>query len=927
MKKIKTGMRIVPFMVVNRVFAAFCKLKESRVLFASDVRAEIGGNLKAVCDYLPETYDKAFDFKEDRRKKRTFAAYLRLAYNLAVSKYIILEDFLDYTAFMKVRKDQEICQLWHGAGAYKKFAYSRQANQNEKIKIHSGYKRYTRAIVSAEEIRGCYAEAFQITMDKVQATGIPRTDVFFDRAYIEEKKKKLYASYPALAGKKVILFAPTYRGTHINDAGYDFDRLNLDKLYAQLKDEYVFVFKWHPAAYNNLIRNGADAYNLEQYEGFFQDLSMMRDINDLLLITDVLVTDYSSVIFDYLLVDKPIVYYIDPDEHYEDNRGIYYSFEDYLYGPVAENQEMLIEAIKQGSMDDEKRQRFHERFMAACDGNSTKKTCEWIFGAKMMNKKRYDIWCSSEHLSKQEREELKTLSEAEIKERFHSYLEFGTAGMRGRMGMGTNRMNRYTVRRATKGLAEFLLGETQEAKEKGVAIAYDTRKQSKAFAEETAHVLSQAGITAHLFDSASPVPLLSFAIRQLGCAAGVAITASHNTKEYNGYKVYNEKGCQLVPAVAERLSACVNRTEDAFSFPEKATSAGTINKIGTEMSEQFIDTIQQLSCLDSVDSKRSLRVVYTPLHGTGSPFVETVLQKDGFSVSLVKEQMQPEGGEFPTVKQPNPEDTKALDMAVKQAEGENADLIIGTDPDCDRIGVVVRHEGAYQVVTSNQIGGLLVDFFAETRKIGETCTMVKTVVTSELGADVAKEKGIKVIDTLPGFKYIGEKMEQISEFLFGYEESCGFLVGDHARDKDGVSAAMMVCEMAAYYKSKNMTLVDAVNCIYKENGYYLDTQESFVFEGIEGSQKMQGIMQTLRTEGLDGIGEITEVQDYLKNFKDFPETNMIKYILKNDSWMAIRPSGTEPKIKIYYSVKMRDRAEAEQYFSVLQKAVREKIKI
>ena len=378
MRKIRTAIRVVPFMIINRVISIFVKVKESRVLFASDVRKELGGNLKFVYDYLPESFEKIIDLKEDRRIRRSFMNYLRLAYNMAVSKYILLEDFLDYTAFIKLRKEQQICQLWHGAGAYKKFGYSRKLN-NEKLQIHQGYKRYAKAIVSADAIRKCYAEAFSIPLECVKATGIPRTDVFFDTEYIEKTRQTLYQEYPILEDKKVILFAPTYRGTLVKDAAYDFDNLKLPQLYQELHGDYVFIFKWHPAAYNNIKRSNSDVYNLEAYPDFYLDLSEFRDINDLLLITDILITDYSSVIFDYLLVDNPIIYYVPDLDSYSGDRGMYFDFAEYVYGDVVTTWKELIDSIRAEKMETDKRQQFRKKFMDACDGESTKKTCSWIF--------------------------------------------------------------------------------------------------------------------------------------------------------------------------------------------------------------------------------------------------------------------------------------------------------------------------------------------------------------------------------------------------------------------------------------------------------------------------------------------------------------------------------------------------------------------
>lgn len=378
MKKIIKGIKLVIMTFLNRILILFTKVEKNKVLFLSDVREKLGGNLEVVYNMLPDDkYNKKVALKEDRRKKRTLKESLNLALDLATAEFIVLEDLARATIPIKVRKGQELCQLWHAPGAFKKFGYSRNDIKN----IHPAYKKYTKAIVSAEPICGCYAEAFGITEDKVKATGIPRTDIFFDEKYIEKRKKEIYELYPTLKDKKVILFAPTYRGTPFsNGASYDMDKLEIDKIYEKLKDEYIFVFKWHPAIYNNIQRGITVMPDLEKYNGFYLDLSMCRDINDLLLVTDVLITDYSSVIFDYLLVNKPVVYFTYDLEDYESGRGLYYEFKEYVYGNVAKTSDELINAIKEENMMLDKRGAFNDKFMSACDGNATKKTVEWIFG-------------------------------------------------------------------------------------------------------------------------------------------------------------------------------------------------------------------------------------------------------------------------------------------------------------------------------------------------------------------------------------------------------------------------------------------------------------------------------------------------------------------------------------------------------------------
>lgn len=379
-RKIKIIIRELITIIVNRIFVLIFPLKQNRVLFLSDNRETLGGNLKFVYDYLPEEkYEKVLSLKADKRLRRSLKEKINLMKYLATSRYILLEDLVHSTAHMKVRKGQELIQLWHGPGAFKKFGHSRESTDLKRI--HKGYKKYAKAIVSAEAIRPCYAEAFSISIDKIKATGFPRTDEFFDTSLQEEKKKQLYQKYPFLKGKKVILFAPTYRGKNIKDAHYDLEQLDLEKIYQSLHQNYIFLFKWHPLLYMNNIQD----YNIKIHPDFYYDLSVERDINDLLLISDILITDYSSVIFDYALLNKPVIYFTyDYDEYVNQGRGLYFPFEEYVYGTVVTNDDDLIQAIQEEKMELEKRKVFIEKFMSACDGNSTKKTCEWIFGKDVL---------------------------------------------------------------------------------------------------------------------------------------------------------------------------------------------------------------------------------------------------------------------------------------------------------------------------------------------------------------------------------------------------------------------------------------------------------------------------------------------------------------------------------------------------------------
>lgn len=367
--------------ITSRLFNVLMKIQDNKVLFMSDVRNVLGGNLKSVYDELSndKSLNLVLELKADRRIRRGFKGYIKLMKNLATSKYILLDDYSRTINLIKVRKGQQVVQLWHGPGAFKKFGYSRPGHEKYKKLFVAGHKNYTKAIVTADEIRWCYAEGFGMDENNIKATGFPRTDMLFDNKYKEEVKQDIYSSYPQFKDKKIIMFAPTYRGDSTKIAYYDWDKLDLDKIYSELKDEYIFIIKWHPAIYNNIKIGMYPGYDLEKYKGFFVDLSENRDINDLLFITDVLITDYSSVIFDYALLNKPIVYFTYDLEEYESERGLYYDFKDYVYGDVAKNCDELIASIKKGNMASELRDKFMKKFMEACDGKSTEKTCKWIF--------------------------------------------------------------------------------------------------------------------------------------------------------------------------------------------------------------------------------------------------------------------------------------------------------------------------------------------------------------------------------------------------------------------------------------------------------------------------------------------------------------------------------------------------------------------
>ena len=556
-------------------------------------------------------------------------------------------------------------------------------------------------------------------------------------------------------------------------------------------------------------------------------------------------------------------------------------------------------------------------------------------------KDKYQSWLSNSIFDEETKTELKYIenNETEIKDRFYKELEFGTGGLRGIMGAGTNRMNKYTVGRATLGYGRFLKNtySEEECKTRGVVIGYDTRNNSKYFVEVASSVLSQLNIKVTILKEPRPTPQLSYSVKKLNALGGIVITASHNPKEYNGYKVYDEYGCQLVPHQAKEVSEYIDKIEN-YSEISFDGNKQLISIVDT--TEDFVNAVLEQSILKSNDEKQDLKVIYTPLHGTGREPVLEVLNKDGFkNIILVPEQAN-EDGNFPTVVSPNPEDKKALILGIELAKKENADLVLGTDPDSDRVGIAVKNNNEYVLMTGNQVGALLIDFILSnmSEKDLSRKAIVKTIVTSELGAEIAKSKGINIFSTLTGFKFIGEKItqfeqakqnsnkEQDYDFLFGYEESYGYLIGTHARDKDAVVSSLLICEMAAFYKSKGITLLEQMEKIYEKYGYYKDNLDSFTLKGYDGVNKIKEMMNKLRKN--ESIFENTlEKIDYSspvkaeKGFGYLPTSNVLKYILKDGSWIAVRPSGTEPKIKIYYSIKGNNKIEAENRLKEIQNTI------
>lgn len=511
--------------------------------------------------------------------------------------------------------------------------------------------------------------------------------------------------------------------------------------------------------------------------------------------------------------------------------------------------------------------------------------------------------------------------EKELEDRFYKDLAFGTGGLRGIMGAGSNRMNKYTVGKATLGLARYL--KSKNAGEISVAVAYDTRNNSQFFAKTAAGVFASQGIRVYLYEMVVPVPVLSFTTHYLSCTAGVMITASHNPKEYNGYKVYDSKGCQFCTEDAKNALSYIDAITDYSTIPFTEES-GRITYIGKKELSAFLAEVKKQSLYEE---KSDLKIVYTPLHGTGNIPVRRMLE--GMDVTVVKEQELPDGN-FSTVRSPNPEEKDALTIAIERAREIGADLVLGTDPDCDRVGIAVRDGEDYRLFTGNQTGALLVKFVLTMKKAQLTSksTLIKTIVTSDLGANIGRRFGLQVEETLTGFKYIGDKINKYEqtgerEFVIGYEESYGYLVGTHARDKDAVVSSMLICQMAAWYKNQGKTLVDGLNEIYDEYGYYLDFLDSFVLKGKDGAEKIQSLMTYFRNTGKDLFDGIDDIMDFSTGIRDLPKENVLKYIWTDGSWMAVRPSGTEPKIKVYYSVVDSDRANAQTRLDAIRNKIRE----
>jgi phosphoglucomutase len=553
--------------------------------------------------------------------------------------------------------------------------------------------------------------------------------------------------------------------------------------------------------------------------------------------------------------------------------------------------------------------------------------------------KKYDEWLNNEFFDEKTREELKSIAgdQKEIQDRFYMDLEFGTAGLRGKLGAGLNRMNLYIISRASQGLADYIKDYGKEYMDRGVAIAYDCRHFSEEFAATAAQVLAANGIKAYLFEELRPTPELSYAVRTLNCASGIVVTASHNPREYNGYKVYWEDGAQILSSIAKGITDKIQTITDFSSIKlmdmEEAKEKGLIVMLGKAMDDEYIEKVKSLAIRDNID--KDIKVVYTPLNGTGNVPVRRVLKERGFTnIIVVPEQENPDP-DFTTVGYPNPEDVKAFKYAQALGKKEGAELLIATDPDCDRLAIMVRDENAeYVAFNGNQTGAILIKYVIEGMKekgtLPKNAAIVKSIVTGDLGKAIAKKYGVETFEVLTGFKNICGKVNDFKrdnsyEFIFGYEESIGYTAGTFVRDKDGVISSMLLCEAAAYYKSQGKTLIDVLNEVYEEFGFYRENLISLVLEGIEGQERISRMMVEYRKENPKTIGtsKLIKYIDYdiqksydialgTEESSGIPVSNVLKFYFDDESWYAVRPSGTEPKIKIYMYSKGKTLEAAEE---------------
>lgn len=558
----------------------------------------------------------------------------------------------------------------------------------------------------------------------------------------------------------------------------------------------------------------------------------------------------------------------------------------------------------------------------------------------MTYKERYNEWLNSSIIDEETKDELRSIQdEAEIEDRFYKDLEFGTAGLRGIMGAGTNRMNKYTVGLTAQGLSQMILKRGEEAAKRGIVIAYDVRKNSRKFAEISASILAENGVKVYLFEDVRPTPMLSFAVRELNTISGIVVTASHNPKDYNGYKVYWEEGSQILNEEGDQI------LEEISKITFKDIKWGNLDKhiedkkvliIGEDIDERYYKEVLNMGIRDEGINK-DIRIVYTPLNGTGLIPVTEILKRRNFKNVLLVEEQAIHDGSFKTVNYPNPEDTRAFEYALKLAKEKNADIIVATDPDCDRVAMMSKDKnGEYFAFNGNQVGVLLVNYILEglndTGNLPSNGAIVKSLVTGDMIKPIIKKYGVKSFDTLTGFKHIcalPNEWDKTGEydFIFGYEESIGYTYGDYVRDKDAVVSSMMLVEMAAYYNSKGKDLVEVLYDLYEEYGYYKEEQISLVLEGIEGSQRIKRMMDAIRKSPLEMIGnlKLVETIDYLNDDTGLEKSNVLKYYLDDGSWYAVRPSGTEPKIKLYIYTNDENESEALNKIELIKETVLNKL--
>lgn len=569
----------------------------------------------------------------------------------------------------------------------------------------------------------------------------------------------------------------------------------------------------------------------------------------------------------------------------------------------------------------------------------------------MVYKEIVEKWTSFAGLEANLKAQLTELQTSDklLEDSFYKHLEFGTGGMRGELGPGINRMNIYTVRKAAEGLGKYIVEQGEEAMNRGVAVAYDSRHQSPEFALEVAKVVGKLGVKSYVFEELRPTPALSFAVRYLNTFAGVVITASHNPPEYNGFKAYGEDGGQLPPEAADIIIKYVNEVEDELTIEvleeNELLEQGLLTYIGADVDAAYVEQLKTIQ-LNRLPEAKDLKIVYTPLHGTGNKPVRAGLEAFGFeNVTVVKEQELPDSN-FSTVKSPNPEEHAAFEIAIRYGKEIDADILLATDPDADRLGVAVKDlSGEYTVLTGNQLGALMLEYLLSEKKakgiLPENGVVIKTIVTSEIGRTVAKAYGIPTIDTLTGFKFIGEKIKEFEEthehtFLFGYEESYGYLVGDFVRDKDAVQSAIFAAEVAAYYKAKGLTLYEGLLEIFEKYGFYQEGLESLTLKGKDGAEQIAYIMDTFRKAPIKVVNSlnVVAVEDYLTSQRlegqtetliDLPKSNVIKYYLEDGSWFCLRPSGTEPKAKFYFSVNSSSLEESTSKLEALKTGVMEQV--